>query len=140
MEEARTNDWLATKLAWLWQSYFVDVSKPNDVYVRFGRCSKTRLGSIQLMRSQKLKGASVITLSGYMRDGRIPDVVLDAVLAHELVHYSHGFQSPLPQLCRYPHQGGIVDKEIKRRGLGPALKEQKAWVKTNWLPIINTIR
>lgn len=141
MEEAstseRTNSWLADQLAQLWQNYFADVPKPNEVFARFGRKSTTRLGSIQLMKRGNLQGASVVTLSGYMRSKVVPEYVLQAVLAHELVHYSHGFQSPLPQLCKYPHQGGIVDKEIRRRGLGSALTAQKKWTKANWLPTIH---
>src|SRR5438067_1493992 len=38
-------------------------------------------------------------------------------VAHELVHYWHGFGSPLPRRYQHPHRGGIVTRELKERGL-----------------------
>jgi len=128
----RTNDWLSDKLAHLWRTYFADVPKPNDVYVRFGRKSRARLGSILAEKAGELKGASIITISGYMRDQTVPDYVVEAVLAHELCHYTHGFHSPLKRLCRYPHQGGIVGIELTKRGLGDTMRAEKRWIKANW--------
>lgn len=132
MDTLRTNDWLSDRLANLWRAYFSDVEKPNDVYVRFGRKSRARLGSICQERSGELKGASIITISGYMRSPEVPEYVVEAVLAHELCHYTHGFHSPLKRLCRYPHQGGIVGIELTKRGLGETMKAEKRWVKANW--------
>ena len=48
----------------------------------------------------------------------------------------HGFQSPYEQKFRYPHQGGIVDKELKKRGFGLLLKLEKEWVKSNWISVV----
>jgi hypothetical protein len=144
----RDDDWLADRLADVWYHYFPDIAQPNEVIVRFGRKSKTRLGSIGMegwrdthrqveYRSRKSipRGTSIITLTGYFKDDRVPLCVVESTIGHELVHYAHGFHSPHPQLYRHPHQGGIVDKEMKQRGMGEILKLQKAWLKKEW-PII----
>ena len=47
----------------------------------------------------------------------------------------HGFQSPYPQLFRHPHKGGIVDKEIKKRGYDFLFDLEKSWVKKNWFQL-----
>ena len=46
----------------------------------------------------------------------IPEYVIDTTVAHELVHYMHGFFSPHQRLYKHPHKGGIVTKELKKRG------------------------
>ncbi len=141
----RDNDWLIDRLAEIWYRYFPDIEQKNEVQIVFGRRSKTRLGSIGMngwkdhkwhqayQSSRKGKtGVSVITITGYFKDPQIPSYVVAATIAHELVHYAHGFHSPHPQLYRYPHQGGIVDKELKKRGVGEILRQQKQWLKANW--------
>lgn len=130
-QELRTNQWLADRLDWLWHSYFADVEVANIVYVRFGRSARTRLGSIKYGR-RKVNPNTFITITGYFRDLDIPEYVIDAVLAHELTHYTHGFFSPHPQLHKHPHQHGIIDKELTKRGLEDTMRLQKVWLKTNW--------
>lgn len=126
----RNNGWLTTKLQSIYKHHFSDIKLKNTILVRFGRKAKTRLGSITL---KKLKGhsekVSLITLNGLLKDDGVPEYVIDAVLAHELVHYCHGFSSPLPRLYRYPHQAGVVDKEIVKRGLKNVLEKEKFWTK-----------
>ena len=130
---ARNNNWLATRLASLHQEYFSDIKLANTILVRFGRQSKTRLGSIKL---KKIKNhhqpVSLITINKLLQLAEVPDYVIDAVLAHELVHYCHGFSSPLPRLYRYPHQAGVVDKELKKRGLNQILQKEKRWTKQHF--------
>ncbi len=129
--ELRTNVWLADRLDQLWQTYFSDVEVANTVYVRFGRPAKTRLGSIKFGR-RKDNPNTFITVTGHFRHLEIPEFMIDAVLAHEVTHYTHGFFSPHPQLYKHPHQHGIIDKELTKRGLADIMKLQKSWLKDNW--------
>lgn len=134
----RDNEWLQEQLAWLWYKHFSDVAQPNDVRIKFGRPAVARLGSIKWGRKPvahhdgSTQRRSIITITGYFKDETIPDNVVTAVIAHELTHYAHGFSSPNPQLYKHPHHGGIVDKEMVKRGLGPILKEHKQWLKQHW--------
>ena len=48
----------------------------------------------------------------------IPEYIIDLTLAHEMIHYMHGFNSPLPKQFRHPHAGSVVDRELKKRGFG----------------------
>ena len=114
----RTNFWLNQKFQEIKNQSFNDVPLENTVIVKFGQKSRTRLGSIIL---KKLSGyptkVSFITITGFMRDEKIPEEIVEITLAHELVHYTHGFSSPRRRLYRFPHQGSIVDSELIKRGL-----------------------
>lgn len=122
----RDNNWLLSRLDELWGKYFTDVSQDNPVIIRFGRYSRYRLGSIKL---NKQSGFSLITLTGMFKDPSIPVEVVDHTISHEMVHYSHGFSSNKKRLHRYPHEGGIVHKEMEKRGMGYLIKAYKNWVK-----------
>ena len=140
----------------IWQAHFADVPQKNNVKIKFGRNARTRLGSIKQpcnyrsippWRERTIKnfragskniGDTLVTLSGYFKEENVPEFIIDLTIAHELCHYAHGFSSPLPQLFQYPHQGGLVDKELIKRGFGPKLKEQKKWLKEVWPKIIGT--
>ncbi len=128
---SRDNIWLAYRLASIWASYFTDIASPNEVKIAFGRRSRTRLGSIRMDQ-----GISVITLTSYFTDLRVPTYVIDTTIAHELVHYAHGFHSPHAQRYRHPHRGGIVDTELRHRLMGEALAQQQHWLKKEWPLII----
>ena len=65
----------------------------------------------------------------------IPEYIVDITLAHELVHYSHGFNSPLERRHKHPHQGNIVNKELVQRGFGHMLRKEKEFVKNEWSKI-----
>lgn len=138
MSSERTNDDLSDILADLWYRHFPDVPQPNDVTIKFGQKAATRLGSIKWGRKAtkqadgSLQRRSIITITGHFKDSIIPDEVVRAVIGHELVHYAHGFSSPNPKLHAHPHHGGIVDKELKTRGLGDILKTEKCWLKDHW--------
>jgi len=49
--------------------------------------------------------------------------LVDATIVHELTHYLHGFSSPIEQKFRTAHAGGVVVKELKKRGftISPSL-------------------
>jgi hypothetical protein len=126
IDSKRDNAWLLSRLDNLWLNYFSDVEKGNPVTIRFGRYSKFRLGSIKLSRRTK---KSFITITGMFKKKDIPEEVIDQTIAHELVHYAHGFSSFRPRLHKYPHAGGVVNKELKKRGMEYLVKAYKSWVK-----------
>lgn len=127
----RDNKWLATRLEAIWKTHFADVAIKNEVIVRFGRQARTRLGSIKFGK-RVVHPRTYITVTGYFRAPEIPEYVVDAVLAHELSHYTHGFHSPSEQRYFHPHQHGVVTNELTRRGLGGIVKKQKSWLKRHW--------
>ena len=129
----RNNQWLATKLDALRTAYFADVSIENVILVRFGRISKTRFGSI-IARPHKdySKPVTYITINALFKNEEVPEYVVEATLAHEFVHYTHGFHSPLKRQYPFPHKGGIVNKEIRKRGAGHILEQQEKWTKKEY--------
>ena len=129
----RTNTWLALRLDTLKSGHFPDVPIQNTILVRFGRASKTRFGSI-IARPYKnyAKPVTFITINSLFKDEEVPEYVIDATLAHEFVHYAHGFHSPLRQLYKFPHKGGIVNRELRQRGLGHLLDQEVAWAKKEY--------
>lgn len=128
----RDNLWLDLKLSEIWEKHFADIPRGNEVYIKFGRNARTRLGSIRKIG----KSNTLITITGYFKDNRVPEFMAEATIAHELCHYAHGFFSPLPRLSNYPHQGGLVDKELISRGFKQHLSLQKKWLKETWPTII----
>lgn len=126
----RDNKWLADLLHSIHTTYFADVQIENTILVRFGRSSRTRFGSIiaKPARGYRLP-VTYITINSLFRDEEVPEYVITGTLIHEFVHYVHGFHSPLQQKYRYPHQGGIVNREIRERGAGEILELQSRWIK-----------
>lgn len=122
----RDENWLLSRLDHLWTNFFPDVPQTNPVFISFGRYSKFRLGSVRLDRKTK---KTYITLTGMFRDERIPVEVIDQTIAHELCHYAHGFSSPRPRLHKYPHYGGIINSELRRRGLENLIKAYAKWLR-----------
>ena len=136
----RDNVWLADRLTHIKNSYFADVAIPNTLLVRFGRSSRTRLGSISSSRSPEGKLVSLITLTGFFRSVEIPESILDATLAHELAHYTHGFHSPHLRRFTHPHRGNVVGHELKQRGAAHLVQEQQTWLKANWRQHVAEVR
>ena len=125
----RNNQWLIERLNYFLEKYFFDVKIKNKIKIFFGRKAKTRLGSIKY---DKITGETNIRITGYFRNkNKIPQYVVDATILHELVHYVHGFSSPLQQNFRQPHQGGIVRRELKKRDLEEYEIRSKKWLKNN---------
>lgn len=123
---SRDNIWLLSRLDFIWSKYFPDVDQTNPVHIKFGRFSKFRLGSIKLNRKNN---HSLITVTAMFKDNNIPTEVIDHTLGHELVHYAHGFSSKRARLHKYPHAGGVVQKEMEERGMGDLNKAYRIWVK-----------
>lgn len=126
LTSVRDSRWLLSRLDEIWSNHFPDVKQTNRVFIRFGRFSRLRLGSIKL---DKKSGNSVITLTGMFKKYNIPQTVVDHTIAHELCHYTHGFSSPRPKLHQYPHHGGVIRQELKARGLGHLVTAYQVWAK-----------
>lgn len=122
----RDDQWLLSRLDFIWSKYFDDIPQKNRVYIKFGKFAKYRLGSIRLIKQTK---ASLITITSMFKDLSITQQVIDHTIGHELVHYAHGFSSVHPRLHRYPHAGGVVKKEMEERGMGYLYKAYKEWIK-----------
>lgn len=122
----RENNWLLSRLDFIWSKYFADIPQTNKVFIRFGRFAKYRLGSIKLERKSK---NTYITITAMFKNPSVPQQVVDHTIGHELVHYAHGFSSTNHRLHKYPHAGGVVKKEMAERGMGYLYKAYKDWIK-----------
>ena len=149
----RNNEYLEDRLFSIWEEYFLDIPRKNLVLIKFGKYSKRQLGSIKwatkdtkinsILKKKKDEylnqddsRISVISITRYFQNLNIPEYVIDGTIAHELVHYVHGFHSPLEKKYNHPHKGGIVKKELIKRGLGDVYKQSEVWLKENWRKVI----
>ena len=122
----RDDIWLLSRLDHLWSNYFSDVSQDNPIFIKFGRYSKFRLGSIKFDKRNK---KSYITITAMFKDTSVPVEVVDHTIAHELCHYTHGFSSPKAQLHKYPHSGGVIQRELAERNLQHLNFAYRRWIK-----------
>lgn len=142
----RDNKWLEEKMYELWENYFVDTPRKNRVIIKFGNKSKRQLGCIKWV-THKTRGISklinddedydderisLIIVTSHFKDERIPEDIVIATIAHEMCHYTHGFNSPLNQIYDHPHKGGVIRKEMDKRGLGELYRKANKWLKQNW--------
>jgi len=149
----RDNKYLENILWDLWDNNFCDVPRKNLVVIKFGKFSKRQLGSIKLangrtkikslirkkeyeLNVQDDKSITVVTVTRFFQKDVVPEFVIRATIAHELCHYTHGFQSPLEKKFDKPHQGNIINKELAKRGLLEEEKKADKWLKENWLKIV----
>ena len=130
----RDEYWLQQILDETWDRYFNEVPQDNIVRIQFGRIAKRQLGSIRLDR--KDPSVSIITMNGLFRSAEIPEFVVIATLVHELVHYAHGFNSPLEQKHVHPHAGGVIRAEYAERGLEHLYLQQRKWLKQYWPEVV----
>jgi hypothetical protein len=130
----RDNNWLLWLLDELWDSHFSDVPQANIVRIEFGRKAKNRLGSIRLDPTDS--EVSIVTINGLFKLPVVPEAVVKATIAHELIHYAHGFNSPHKQRFKHPHAGGVMGFEFKERGLEQLYTEQKLWLKDGWRTVV----
>jgi len=122
----RDNSYLLYRLNFLWDNYFADQEMKDKIKIAFGRNALYRFGSI---RFSYLSKSIEITVNGRFRDEKYPAEIIDHTVAHELVHYVHGFPRPGRRLHRYPHRGGVIDKELQSRNLHHLVAFYKSWVK-----------
>ncbi|MAG52328.1 MAG: hypothetical protein CMH62_00020 [Nanoarchaeota archaeon] len=130
----RTQTWLESKLDQIWELLFPEMPRKNTVIIQFKGKSKYRFGHIKLKEKD-----THIVINSLFKHELVPEYIIDITIAHELVHYLHGFNSPLPQLYRYPHQGNIVNKELIKKGFAHQIKLEKQWIKKEWIKIYNQI-
>ncbi len=123
----RDEAWLAERLRLLWDMHFADVPIGYPITTRFGSRAKYRFGSISARN-----GKTLIMVNQLFADPFVPTFVVDGTLAHELAHYAHGFNSGLPQRYAHAHRGGVVDKELEKRGLGELNQKAEQWREANW--------
>lgn len=123
----RDDKWLLSRLDYLWSEYFQDIPQVNPVFIKFGRFSKLRLGSIKM---EPGSNKTYITITGMFKDLKVPQEIADHTIAHELCHYAHGFSSPHRRLHRFPHEGGVIKKEMEDRGLMHLFDAYRKWIKT----------
>ena len=150
----RDNKYLENLLYDLWENNFCDVARLNLVTIKYGKYSKRQLGSIKMIKDKdtfykyikkynlnkdifEIKSVSLINITKYFTYDYIPEYVVRSTIAHELCHYTHGFSSPLKKRYRYPHQGGIIRKELESRGLYDEYKNSKRWLKDHWVSVIS---
>ena len=129
IEVDRDDTWLVAEMERLLATCFRDVPRKNAIEIRFGRPWKTRLGRIRLSEPRKV---SQIEINALLGRPEVPEAVCRVTVAHELVHYSHGFGSTLPRRHRHPHQGHIVSRALVARGLGAELAIYNQWTDQEW--------
>jgi hypothetical protein len=131
----RDNTWLKNQMKHIWRDHFSDTQMVTPIEINFGRRAYRRLGSIMLRPPTAPPGRqhSHIIISSALADPAIPDIVVQQVIAHELVHYIHGFGSHHPRKLKHPHQGGVILREFHHRGLWELYRAYQAWMKVNWL-------
>ena len=141
----RSNGWLKEQLDFILKNYFSDVKLTNPIEIKFGREAKYRFGSIRLIKPRglrilrglrsisKLKDRipqkSIITITSLFARELVPTDVVRYTICHELCHFAHGFSSENRRMFKYPHHGGIVDKELKDRGAEDLILAFKKWLK-----------
>jgi hypothetical protein len=125
----RDERWLGQTLEAVWADHFSDTPRANMVRVSFGGAWKSRLGLITMSHDQ---ATSYIQVNGLLRLQDVPDCVTRVTVAHEMVHYAHGFGSPLPRRYKHPHRGGIVKRELIARGMAGEYAEYDQWVYDQW--------
>ncbi|MBI4159471.1 hypothetical protein HY500_04430 [Candidatus Woesearchaeota archaeon] len=123
----RDDQWLNQRLEQIWQFLFPELIKGNKVIIRFKGKWKNKFGHIS-----KRGEHSEIVINGLFRHDDVPEYMIDLTIAHELIHYMHGFNSPLPKLYKHPHKGGIVTRELRKRGFSHLLIREKYFLKDKW--------
>lgn len=133
-ELVRDDHWLKHYLDYLWGRHFGDIGRVNQIDLAFGYPWKIRLGLIMQIEEGK-RFTSAIRLNSLMRLEVVPEIIITITLAHELIHYAHGFGSPLSRRYPHPHRGDVVNKELRARRLGEYLGSYHQWLDEAWFPI-----
>ncbi|MDD5178401.1 MAG: hypothetical protein PHT54_03945 [Candidatus Nanoarchaeia archaeon] len=124
----RDNSFLAERLDQIWKLLFPELERKNNVLIRFKGNWRNKFGHIKLLKSKDTE----IAINGFFKNEVIPEYIIDLTIAHELIHYMHGFNSPHEKKYRHPHQGNIVNKELVKRGFGEMLRKEKEFIKNDW--------
>jgi hypothetical protein len=130
----RDDQWLKSRFDVIWSVFFPDIEK-KDVSIRWKGKWKNKFGHISRKNSH-----SEIVINSLFKDLRVPEDIIKLTIAHEIVHFMHGFHSHLPKQFKHPHKGGIVDKELIKRGFRYALKNEKQWIKNEWMKLYKELQ
>ncbi len=130
----RDDEWLRQRLDKIWSIFFPEIKRENKVVIKFKGKSRDRFGYIK-----KVKDSTLIVINSLFRHEKVPEFIIYNTIAHELVHYMHGFNSPLNKKYKYPHRGGIVEKELRKKGFDSLIKKEKEWVKNEWEKVYGEI-
>jgi hypothetical protein len=130
----RDDEWLNQRFEQIWQLFFPDVEKKN-VFIKWKGHWKNKFGHITTTKG----GKTEIAINKIFKNLQVPEDVIKLTIAHEIVHYSHGFHSHLPKKYKHPHKGGIVEKDLKSRGFSYMLKKEKEWQKAEWCNLYKEI-
>ncbi|MAG47407.1 hypothetical protein CL617_02280 [archaeon] len=131
----RDDIWLKKRMDNIWELLFPEISRLNNVNIRFKGKWKNKFGHIM----KKTKDTEIV-INGLFKELKVPEYIIDITIAHELVHYAHGFNSPLPRLHKHPHKGGVVTKELTKRGFGHLLRKEKVFTKKEWLGMYKSLK
>jgi len=129
----RDNSWLNDQLEFIWATWFADVAQVTPLSIRFVRPWKRRLAVIYLTDDER---HSFIGVNRLLRDQRVPYTICLVTIAHELVHYTHGFGSHHPRRYRHPHRGNVVQRELTLRGLADELRFYTDWTNDRWFELL----
>ena len=121
----------------IWKKYFQDIPRANQVKISYCYPWKYRLGLIRLSVDCN---TSFIGLNSLLQLEQVPEYILITTIAHELVHYAHGFGSPLVRQYKHPHANNVVPYELERRGLGEKMHLCNAWIDKHWFPFYDRER
>lgn len=121
----RNDYWLAERLNQIWNLLFPEMERKNNVIIRFKGRWQNKFGHIKLLKNKDTE----IAINGLFKNQLVPEYIIDITIAHELIHYMHGFNSPYERKYKYPHQGRIVEKELFNRGFSHMLTKEKDFIK-----------
>jgi len=121
----------------IWQRYFADISRVNEVQIAYCYPWKSRLGLIRLSLDN---ATSFIGINALLQHQQVPECVLITTIAHELTHYAHGFGSPLPRLYQHPHANNVVNRELEQRGIGKYVQQTDLWIDKEWFAFYDSER
>jgi hypothetical protein len=133
--QPRDQAWLEDQLLLIWRNHFADVKKLNTVTIKWGRISRTRLGTITAkggFNPHDKPEVSEIRINSLLQHETIPQSVIWQTIAHELAHYTHGFCSPHPKKYDHPHRGNVIQKELYDREMHDVYNNAHVWIKDNW--------
>ncbi len=127
----RDQEWLVNLFNSIWGKSFFDVEKKNGVLIRWKGRWKNKFGHIKRLKN----GDTEIGINSLFKDELVPEYIIRLTVAHEIVHYFHGFQSPHPRMFQHPHKGGVVNKELRKRDFGMYITQERLWYKHEWLSL-----
>jgi len=130
----RDDVFLIQRLEQIWLLLFNEVPKINNVVIKFKGKSRNKFGYIR-----KIGNDSFIGINELFKFELVPEYIIDLTIAHELSHYAHGFNSPLEKKYKHPHKGGVVTKELTKRGFDKMIKKEKMFFKSEWPKIYEQI-